>query len=138
MKLFPLAILVVLALPAVAALPAVCGPDCHINASSLPGYDPIVAIIASGTTVTWHSTDSQHFTRDTSISGADQCFFADHPGGAASQPIVFDIVGDTLTATDNGVTSVCGNAMGNGAVGFEMDYFCVLHPFMRASLVVTN
>lgn len=137
MKLLALAIVAVFALPAVAALPAVCGPDCRINASSFPGYDPLVALIASGTSVTWHSTDTTHLTRDTSVSGAEPCLEVVHERGADSPSVRFDLVEETLFATTEGVTLECGNATATSA-GAALNYFCVLHPLMRAALVVTT
>lgn len=131
-------ILALLVFPAAAALPVACGADCRINASSLPGYDPAVTSIASGSTVTWHSTDITHVTRDTATTGADECFTAVHFGDEDSQPIRFDIVGGTLTATDGDATYECLNAIGDGASGFQLHYFCTLHPIMRGALVVTK
>lgn len=133
-------LLAIVALPAASALPALCGTDCRINASSLPGYDPVLAVIASGSTVTFHSVDVQHFTRDLSVTGAGapECFFADHPGGEDSSPVLFEIADGGLQATIDGVTTTCTSAAGAGAGGFVLNYFCVLHPFMRAALVVTN
>lgn len=138
MKLLLPLVFAIVAVPAVSALPAVCGPDCRINASSFPGYDPAVAVIASGSSVTWHSVDTTHATRDATVTGAGQCFFVTGEGGEDSPPVRFEIVDGALQATAEGSTERCANAVGNGAGGFVMQYFCVLHPLMRAALVVTN
>ena len=138
MKLVHAALLVALVvLPAATALPVVCGTDCRIAASSIPGYDPAIAIIASGSTVTWHATDVTHFQRDMAI-GVDACFETGGEAHGDSEPVRFDIVGGALVATMNGITSPCESARGDGAGGFVLPYFCVLHPTMRAAIVVTN
>lgn len=129
--------LALLAIPAVPALPGLCGTDCRINASTFPGYDPSVAIIESGSTVTWYNTDNTHVQRDQTI-GTEECFVSYGEGRSDSEPVRFDIVDGALTATVAGSTATCRSAAGNGAGGFVLGYFCVLHPTMRGALVVTN
>lgn len=137
MRTPPLLLVALLALPAVTALPALCGSDCRIAASTFPGYDPPLAVLASGSTVTFHSTDIQHVTRDSGV-GSPRCFLVGHEGGQDSPPVRFDIVGGALVATAQGESAVCGSAVGDGAGGYALQYFCVLHPLMRGGLVVTG
>jgi plastocyanin len=136
MRTFLLALLVLLTMPLVGALPVVCGTDCHIDASST-GYTPPVAILASGSSITWDAIDIGHVTRDGPLAGADTCFMVVSPSGGDAPPARFDIMGGTLFATVEGETTACTAAVGNEAAGFTLNYFCAIHPTMRGAIIVT-
>lgn len=139
MKLALPLVVLALALPLVGAapLPTHCGEDCRIDASST-GYSPPVATIASGSSVTFVSTDIGHVTRDVGITAsAAACFEAYGEGfGGEATPVRFDLQGTQLVATIEGVTTRCASAVATPA-GAMLPYFCSIHPTMRGALVVT-
>lgn len=135
LKLLPLALMLVLALPLVAALPGVCGEDCRIDAAST-GYAPPIAVIASGSSVTWHTVDITHVTRDQIIGPGAACFEVGAGRGQDAPAVRFDVTEAGLIATVEGESTTCSNALG-AAAGYVLPYFCTIHPTMRGALVVT-
>lgn len=128
--------LALLPLAAAGPLSVVCGADCRIDAAST-GYSPVAAALPMGGSVTWHSTDITHVTRDQGVTaGAPACFEVGHVQFEDSPAVRFDIDGSALFATVEGVTTKCASALVTPAAAV-LPYFCSLHPTMRASLVVT-
>lgn len=139
MKLALGLVILALAVPFVGAapLPTHCGSDCTIEAAAT-GYNPPVVTIATGSSVTWVSADIFHVTRDVGVgSGSSACFEAAGEGmGGAAPPVRFDLVGASLVATIDGVSTPCPTAVATPA-GAVLSYYCTIHPTMRGALVVT-
>lgn len=128
-----LALLALLAVPLVAA----GGATTDIDATST-GYTPPVAVIASGDLVTWTSIDITHVQRDMTLTASAVACFEVGAGHAETSPAVrFDATASGLVATVDGESRVCSGAIGAGAAGFVLPYFCSIHPTMRGALVIT-
>lgn len=138
MKISRVLPLLVLALPLAAALglPTTCASDCAVAASSL-GYLIPANVIASGTSITWSSSDIGHITRDLTTGGANACFEVLSTPGSPSQPVRFDVLDGALKATVDGVTTTCTTAVGVDGT-FAVTFFCTIHPTMRGALVVSG
>lgn len=138
MRILLAALVVFAALPLTAgALPGACADPCTIEASSAPGYQPVVAAIASGASVVWRSTDVTHVTRDLRVGAGGACFEVRHAAGEDSILVRFDIEGASLVATVLDESIACRGAIVSAA-GATVTYFCTLHPTMRGTLVITT
>lgn len=124
-------------LPHGGALPGACGAECEIESSS-NGYDPAVAIIASGSSVRWYSPDITHVTRDVTVGSSLPCFEVLHARRDTSLGVRFDATQAGLFATVGEETLRCTSATGHSAGGYALTYFCTIHPTMRGALVVTT
>lgn len=98
---------------------------------------PPLAVISSGSSVTFGSVDVTHVTRDSGVTAGMPCFSVIGAGGENSPPVRFDVTKGALFATVEGEATRCANAMGDAAAGFALNYFCTIHPTMRGALVVT-
>lgn len=130
----------VLLAPLATALPVVCGAECRVGADSLTGYTPPVLLLRSGSSVTWTTTDgAPHIQQEVRLSGATEpCFSAVSTGDEpVSLPVRFEIAADGLFATSDAATLRCENAIQTSA-GHALQYYCALHPSMRAILMVAD
>jgi plastocyanin len=130
-----LAFALAFALAPAIATPLACVGECTITGSSEAFILPVQEV-QSGSSVVWTSIDIGHTNADGAVGGA-RCFVASYSAGDASSPVRFDIAGDQLTATTDGETQTCGNAVATPAGAFVLPYYCVIHPVMRGVLVVT-
>lgn len=118
--------------------PAACADPCVVQSSSA-AYLPALVEVAAGSAVTWKSIDTTHISVDgLGVGDEDACFRA-----SANVPTLvrFDIVGGVLHATQTSgaqsVTKPCATAEALPDGSFVVQYYCALHPQMRATLVVT-
>ncbi len=119
-----------------AATPAACVDTCEIGSHGL-GYIPPVAEVDSGAAIVWTSMDTFHITADGAPGNpAGTCFFVDHHTSYPSTPVTFDFDGSVVTATVDGVTSECAGAQALPSGAALLQYYCVIHPNMRAALIV--
>jgi plastocyanin len=136
----PLAALLALAcFPAAASSDVLCSGACTVDAAVLPGYSPALLVISNGTNVSWHATDIGHNQRETAtpLGSPTPCFSVPSPLGNDSLAVTFDASGSALTATWNGTTRACTNAIPLDDGAFLLAYHCTLHANMRGALVVT-
>jgi len=112
-----------------------CSGSCTIDAAST-GYTDPVTVVASGSAVTWHSTDVSHVQRETStpLGSPASCFNASS-GSSDSDPVTFAINGGVLEATTGSTTKTCANAV-PVAGGFLLAYHCSIHANMNGVLFV--
>ncbi len=124
----------------IAAVPATCANPCGLQGSAL-GFVTPVAIVTSGSTVSWTALDITHVNADGSgIQVTDTCFRVTYSNTAASTPVTLTIVGSELQATyDVGgvpTTSTCATAKALPDGSFALPYYCKLHPEMHGLIVV--
>lgn len=117
-----------------------CADPCRIGATS-EGYLPPVAVLATGTNVSWEELDGvPHVNGDAGFS--DPCLFVPIEVGTPSENVRFDISAGQLELTTqpgtaNATTIPCGNGVALADGSFALPYFCLLHPLlMRGALVV--
>lgn len=126
---------------ALAALPATCADPCGLDASSA-GFILPVAVITSGSNVTWNALDITHVNADgTGTSTTDTCFRVNYSPGTPTVPVTFTIVNASLQASyPTGVNqthvATCTEAIALPDGSFALTYYCKLHPEMRGVLVV--
>ncbi len=119
-----------------AATPAACADTCEVASHGF-GYIAPVSEVNSGASIVWSSIDTFHITADGSLgSPGGSCFFVDHHTTFDSEPVRFDFDGTTLTATSSAGTLACEGAQTVGGTAALLQYYCVLHPNMRAALLV--
>lgn len=131
----------ILCAPAKAAPQVACADPCEIIASTV-GYVLPVTEITSGTTVEWYADSETHPT--TNSLQRDACFIV-RVGGQRKGPVRFDIEDDGVYATpypgsgsSEEVTRRCANARPLNDGSFTMDYQCLVHPWMRAALILRS
>lgn len=142
MRLASLAPALALALalaPLASSAPATCSDPCVVAPGMQVIYSPPVVTIPSGGSVMWHHNDGYgHVEQDgKNAADADPCFYALAPAGEFTNPVRFDLVDGALVATsvEMGVAT-CANAVVTPG-GAVLPYYCLLHPNMRGSIVVT-
>jgi hypothetical protein len=121
-----------------AALPIACVSPCDISASGQTGYLAPATDIASGTTVVWHTTeDHTHPTTEGVATGSGACFNANITFERPSEPVVFNLTGAGVTATQaSSGTLPCPSAVAVGDGSYALFYHCRLHPNMIGMLRV--
>jgi hypothetical protein len=128
-----------------AAAPLLCGADCTVQSQSVLGFVPVVQPVPDGGRVTWGALDTAHVVVDNfPDSAAEPCFSVTtgpDPSPEDTLTVQFDIVGGALQATTDPGTSraatlPCGSAFALAVGGFMLPYYCQIHPWMRAALLV--
>src|SRR5207248_3146105 len=111
-----------------------------IAATTLTGYNPPIAIIANGDSVTWTSTDGGHNQRETSLPtplGSPTACFSVASTTSGSSSVKFDVSGGAVTATVGSTTATCHNAVSLAGAAFVIPYHCTIHANMNGFVVVT-
>lgn len=121
------------------ASPATCASPCEITTIAY-GYIAPVTAIASGSLVQWATTDESHPTTDTFIP-QDQCFLVQVAASVDPIPVRFDIVGDSVMATEApgapGATAKrCRGAVETATGAYALQYRCMVHGFMNGVLLI--
>lgn len=131
-------ILALALVPLASGLPGSCADPCVIASDGTFGYTPPASVLASGGSVVWTSNDYGHYTVPGRgfLDGGDFCFYVGHTPDEPSPPVRFDLRDGALFATVDDVTTSCGPAVATPA-GAALPYFCVIHPTMRGTLIVT-
>jgi len=121
-----------------AALPIACASPCVISASGQTGYVAPVTDIATGTSVSWFTTeDNTHPTTEGIAAGSVGCFDAKITMEAPTAPVRFDLAGGGLTATSDTLgTQTCVSAVALPDGSAALFYHCRLHPNMIGVLRV--
>lgn len=145
MRLLPLALLALLALAAAPAssTPAACAGDCEIRSHSYVTVPPVFEV-RSGAELRWTSLDSTHVNLDGSGAGdvSRYCFRVTFDPREPSPAVRFDLDGARLTATTapgtrGESTRECAAPAFLPDGSAVLTYYCLLHPVMRGSLVVS-
>ncbi len=136
-------------LPAADAVTVTCEGECAVQSHSFASLPPVL-VVQSGTNVTWTSLDTSHVNTEYLPPGdpnrSESCFFQPFSPFAPSEPVKFEIRGKTLThlvATSKDPVSGevktyrCEGAESLSDGSQVLTYYCVLHPQMRAAVVVT-
>lgn len=132
---------VVLATTVATATPAACVDPCGVNATGV-GFLPPVTVLASGSTVTWSTTEETSHSTGDGTSGTPSCFHANVGYGEFFAPIKFTIESGALFATtpafegDPGETRECTSAQMSPSGQFVLPFQCIVHSWMRGALVV--
>lgn len=137
--MIPLVVLL-LAFPLVAPLPATCADPCTVESTS-NAYLPPVAAIASGSSVVFSSGDIGHVTVE-GVALGETCFVAVASPESPPPPVTFRIVEGALRAsyTDKGGAyhdAACASAVALPGGAFALPYTCRIHSTMHGVLVVT-
>lgn len=127
--------------PAGSTTPLACADPCVVQSHSAAAV-PVVVQVPSGGSVVWTSLDTSHVNVDgVGVGDEDACFRATFNPASPSKPVRFDIADGalkattTLTATQQVVRECAlAEAMPDGS--FLVEYYCALHPQMRAALLV--
>lgn len=107
----------------------VCLPSCEVPSHTL-AFLPPVTFVSSGSTVTWSTIDIVH-----TATARNGCFHVDFNVNAPASARFF-IEDGALFGVSDGETNPCPGALSVADGLFVQDYECLLHPGMRARLVV--
>lgn len=127
-----------LALP-VAALPGTpvaCDDPCRVESTSFAYVSPVVHL-ASGGSVEWGSLDTTHIHADGTGTGTTSCFDTVSFVDTRSEVVRFDVLDGALFATIGDETDECTTAEVLPDGRLAVPYYCLLHPVMRGTLVVS-
>jgi hypothetical protein len=124
------------------ATPLECASPCTITALAF-GYNAPVTEIQAGAWVHWITFDTSHPTTDT-VDFRIACFSVPAGLNVAPKPVRFDITPAGITATtrvDPGdptkdVTRSCSTGTMLPTGTWVQPYQCLLHPWMRAALLI--
>lgn len=125
-------VLTAVLLPATAA--ALCVPQCEVpGGNNVVGfYAPPLLAITSGETVTWTSLDVPHTATDRASFCFSVPYDADQPGAAQ-----FFVQSGTLFAkVGSGLPKACSAATALPDGSKLLAYECIVHPTMKAQLLV--
>lgn len=128
--------------PTGATLPATCADPCTVT-SDVDLYTTPLAIVASGTTVTFTASSGSHVNVDGSGIGENgSCIATPSSASQDGNPYRLTIQDGALYAEGKDLLGVDGvreclsaTALPDGS--FALPFHCTLHPSMRGSLVVT-
>lgn len=124
-------VMVGLAAGASMAATGTCVPSCDIQ-SHLLGYAPPVALVASGSVVTWHTLDTIH----TATDGVNYCFHVPYAVNAPGDGFFLVTDGALYAAGEGKPLKRCDAALELPDGSFLLEYVCLYHPNMRANLIV--
>jgi plastocyanin len=128
--------IVLLALAAVAAAPFVaadtCLPTCDVTTAAMRFFVPQVSVVTTGSTLSWLSGDGFGHTATDLATG---CFHADFGSVNRGTVLFFVAEGALFAASEGKEPEACENAaLPDGT--FRLDYTCLLHPEMKAAILV--